>query len=131
MRNIQFLEGAPITLDAAEASVIIDVASFRNINISVANPNPTTLTMNVQGAVTKDAPTFGSAASTTNPWDYVQMVDLEDASVLNGDEGLALSGATAQVRQFEINTNGLTWICFRNTAYTGGSVVINGNKSED
>ena len=74
-----------------------------------------TVTIKVQGSIGHAVPDFGAAQSVTNVWDYVQIVDLEDASNVDGDTGITFSDAN-DVRQFEINTNGMRHITCNITA---------------
>lgn len=74
-----------------------------------------TVTIKVQGTVGHAVPTWGSAQSVTNIWDYIQIVDLEDGSNVDGDTGITFADAN-DVRQFEINTNGLRHITCNITA---------------
>ena len=81
-----------------------------------------TVTIKVQGSLQDSAPTFGSAQSVSNAWDYVQMVDLEDGSNVDGDTGITFSDSN-DVRQFEINTNGLRHLTCNITANSDTSNV--------
>lgn len=69
------------------------------------------------------APTFGSAASVTNMWDYIEVVDLEDGSAIDGDTGISVATAD-DYRTLEANINGLQYICARCTARTEGEVTV-------
>ena len=68
-----------------------------------------TAVLKVQGSQSATAPTFGSAQAYNNLWDYVLIVDLEDGSNVAGDDGVTFA-TTDDVRQFEVNTNGLHWV---------------------
>lgn len=69
------------------------------------------------------APAFGSAQSVTNMWDYVEVIDLESGSNIDGDTGVAVATAD-DYRMFEANINGLKYICARITARTAGEVTV-------
>lgn len=100
-------------------------SDFRNaiVTIATAGSPAATLTVNCKGATGNSAPTFTSAASSTNMWDTVQMIDLQDGNPINGDTGLGFT-ATNEVRQFEVNINALDYINFDVTAFTQGTVTI-------
>jgi hypothetical protein len=124
--NIRFRENAQTVLDAKAATGIgtpIDVSNYRHIILAVSTESSANLTVKFQGSGLGTAPTFSAAQSTANHWDYVQVKDLEDASTLDGDVGLALTG-TDDVRLFEVNTNGLRWFCANVTARSAGSVTV-------
>lgn len=118
-----------ITLMSAQAATGIDkrmfVRDYRHIVLTVVGASSPNLTVKIAGGAGDDYPTPTSAQSDTNRWDYVQIKDLEDASTLDGDTGVVFAG-TADVRQFEVNTNGLDWIIPHVTARSAGSVSIYG-----
>jgi len=88
------------------------------------------LTVKFQGSTQDDPPTFGSAQSVTNMWDYVQVKDLEDGSTIDGDTGIAVATAD-DYRQVEVNTNHLKWVTANVTARTEGEVTVTCSVSED
>jgi len=88
------------------------------------------LTVKFQGSIGKglspdedDAPAFGSAAAVDNMWDYIEVVDLEDGSEIDGDTGISVSGAD-DYRMLEANINGLKYLCARVTARLEGEVTV-------
>lgn len=106
----------------------VDVRDFRNCIVKIGTASSANLTVKAQGAVASAAtpntpPTFSSAQSVSNHWDYVQMVDLEDGSAVDGDTGFVVTG-TDDFRQFEMNINSLDYINFNVTARSAGSVTV-------
>lgn len=99
------------------------VSDFQHLVLSLDTTGTTTATVKVQGSLSAAVPDFTAAASPTNQWAYVQMIDLADQSVINGATGVALTG-TDMDRQFEINTNGLNWVNAIVTAYTQGTIYV-------
>ena len=85
------------------------------------------LTVKFQGSIQQGAitgpPAFGSAQSVTNHWDYIEVIDLQNGSTINGDTGVAVATAD-DYRNLEANINGLEYICARVTSRTAGSVTI-------
>lgn len=55
------------------------------------------------------APDFTVAKSPTNLWDYVQAIKVSDGTVIDGATGDSFS-ANDDVRIYEINVNGLTYL---------------------
>ena len=98
------------------------VKDYRHLVIEVITV-AFTGTVKFQGSLMEEAPTFGSAQSITNSWDYVQTKDLQNASTIDGDTGIAFSGST-DVRQLEINTNVLTWFDAIVSSYSAGSITV-------
>lgn len=97
------------------------VRDFRNAIVSTGTSNSGSMTYKFKGAIGESAPDFGSAQSKTNQWDYIEVVDLEDGTHIDGDTGIVLTG-TDDMRLFEININSLDWICIEVTAYAAGKL---------
>lgn len=113
-------------LDAAAATGVgktIYVGDFRHVVLTVNTASSANLTVKFQGAISETAPSFAAAQSATNAWDYVQVKDLEDASAIDGDTGIAPAG-TDDHRLLEVNTNGLRWLTANVTARSAGSVTV-------
>ena len=101
---------------------------FAHAILSVEVGTDATMTLKIQGSLgdsvtnTDDAPDFSAAQSQSNAWDYVEVVDLEDGSSIDGDTGISLDGA--DVRQFEVNINALRWLNVIISAWTDGDVSV-------
>lgn len=108
---------------ATGTGTAMNVEDFRHAVLALVGAGTSVLTVKIQGSIQKERPDFSAAQSATNQWDYVQIIDLEDASAIDGDSGVALAADEAG-RQFEVNTNGLVWLCATVTAYTSGNVTI-------
>ena len=70
-----------------------------------------------------EAPDFAKAKSATNQYDYVDIIDLEDGASIDGDTGVAVSGADDN-RHFEVNANGAKWFTIIPTAGTAGEITV-------
>ena len=81
------------------------------------------LTVKFQGSIQTDEPDFSAAQSVRNHWDYIEVIDVEDGSAIDGDAGISVSGAD-DYRLFEINTNGLKWINAIVSNRTEGEVTV-------
>lgn len=109
----------------ASGGKIIDVSDFRNAVISVATDggSDAALTVKFAGSIEDTSPTFTSAQSVTNMFDYIQVIDLEDGSSVDGDTGFAVATADAY-KQYEANINSLKWFTAVITARTEGEVTV-------
>jgi hypothetical protein len=96
---------------------VIYVADYRHSVIHLTFSSTPTMTAKIQGSISESAPDFNAAQSTTNLWDYIESIDLEDGSAIDGDTGLACTG-TADNRTLEINVNGLCWVTVNITSTT-------------
>ena len=127
MRSVQHYRILNAKASTGTGSVI-DVRDYRDCIVKIGTTTSGNLTVKCQGAVASAAtpdtpPDFTAAQSATNHWDYVQMVDLQNGSPVDGDTGFVVTG-TDDFRQFEININSLDYLTFTVTARSAGSVTI-------
>lgn len=122
---MSYLEALKI-LDAVVANGIgtpILVVDFRHLLLTYDTTGTTTATTKIQGSLQHTMPDFNAAQSPSNQWDFLKITDLEDGSSLDGDVGIALSGADAN-RQFEVDTNAIRWLCAKVTGWTQGALTL-------
>lgn len=113
-------------LNAASTQITgksVMVSDFQHIEIGVFSANSANFTLKIQGSNQVNSPDFSSAASPTNQWTYVQVIDLIDQSVVNGATGIVTAG-TDIARQLEINTNAFRWVAATITAISAGNVTV-------
>ena len=65
---------------------------------------------------------FSSSISQTNRWDYIQVIDREDGSALDGDDGMVSTGAS-EIRSFAANIDGAYYCTAMWTRTSGTSSV--------
>lgn len=106
---------------ATGISKILQVTDFNVISIAIHGKTSPDLTIKLVGSTSEVCPDFTTTQGEDNSWDYIQMVDLQSGSQINGDTGLVFSGS-ADDRNFEANVNALRWVALRVTAYSAGSV---------
>lgn len=66
---------------------------------------------------------FGAAPSPSNPYSFVQCVDLNTGSPINGTVGIAPTGTDIN-NMYELNTNGGGTICPILTAWSAGVITL-------
>lgn len=121
----------PVTCLSAKAATgvgtSVDVTQFQHIVVQVTAAVNSSLTFKFQGSVSASAPTFSSAQTGSNHWDYIYVYDLQDASGIAGDTGVTLNNDTVanNTRQYLVNTDGLRWVNMEVTSYTDGNVTSN------
>lgn len=108
---------------AASTGTGFDVSRFRHLVVSVGTASSANLTVKFQGSIQITQPDFSAAQSVSNHWDYVQGIDLEDGSALDGDTGFVVTG-TDDFKNYEVNVNGLRWFDATVTARSAGSVTV-------
>jgi len=107
------------------------VSDFRNCILRVTGSASANLKVYIKGAVSEQIndlpPNFdirSSARNINNHWDFLEVVDLEDGTAIDGDDGVSLSGNT--VRLLEVNINSMDWLAVEATAIVAGTVSVVG-----
>ena len=110
---------------ATGVGTALNVSDYRHISVSIATDGggDAALTVKCQGSIAETAPTWGSAQSVTNMWDFVGMYDYNPATLTTGDTGFVVATAD-DYKNYTINIDGLKWINFQVTARTEGEVTI-------
>ena len=103
----------------------IFVKDFANAILTFATDGggDAALTVKIQGSIQETCPDFSAAQSASNMWDYIDVVDLEDQSSIDGDTGVAVAAAD-DYRQLEANINSLNWINCIISGWTEGEVTV-------
>ena len=106
---------------------VLNVSDYRHILVSVATDggSDAAMTVKCQGSIAELAPTWSSATSVTNMWEFVGMYDMNDATLTAGDTGFVVATAD-DYKIFMVNVDGLKWVNFRVTARTEGEVTVLG-----
>lgn len=115
-----------VILDAAAAAStgsVVSVADYRNVNLQIGTASSANLTVKIQGSFSDNMPTFSSAATVSNHWDYIACYDLNTGLLVAGDTGFVVTG-TDDFVNYKVNTYGLKWLCATVTARSAGSVTV-------
>lgn len=114
------------------APKILLVEDFTNVELQFSTASSANMTVKIAGSQGLplgshtnhgDTPNFGATISSTNPYSYLQMVNLDDNSSLDGSTGIVLTG-TDVIRNYEVNTNGMKYICPIVTAWSAGTISM-------
>lgn len=81
------------------------------------------LTVKFQSSDAENAPDFSAAQSVTNEWDYIEIIDTEDGSTVDGDDGIAASNADVY-RKFQANIDAARWVNAQVSARSAGEVTV-------
>jgi hypothetical protein len=108
---------------ATGAGLVIPCDDFTHAIISFNTASSANLTVKFAGSIAEVAPDFAAAQSVANPFDYIQVKDLEDGSAIDGDTGIAPAGTDDQ-RMFEVNINALRFLTAVVTARAAGNVTV-------
>ena len=138
--NIGAIEGRGdyrerLVMDAVTAvttGTAFNVADFQNTIFTVATaPNGASSTLKFVCSMSESAPDFTVAPTVSNRWDYVEVMDLDDGTVVDGNAGLVFVNSTT-VRHLKINSNLARWCTASLPAYTAGTTTVymlNGNNN--
>lgn len=116
------------TIDEAAADQVMTamaVDDFRNVIVAVSVTGFTG-TVKFQGSIKAkqgERVDFSAAATSSNPWDYVQVKELQNDSAVAGDTGVAFSAITG-VTLYEVNVNALKWFGVEVSGHAGGTVSV-------
>ena len=108
---------------ATGAGAVIPCGDFTHAIISFNTASSANMTVKFAGSIAETAPVFTNAQSVSNPFDYIQVKDLQNGTSIDGDTGVALAGTDDQ-RMFEVNINALQYLTAVVTAYAAGSVTM-------
>lgn len=97
----------------------IFIGSYRHNELNLDFSDSPAMTIKVQGSIQEDVD-FNVSQAAGNSWDYVETVDLENGSTIDGDTGITV--ATADHRNLEVNINGLQMLTVVVTSWTTGKL---------
>lgn len=115
------------------APPIIHLSDFRNIIIQVGTSGTATTTLKIAGSIGKtplsssgargSMPNFGATVAPSNPYTFLQAINLDTAAAVNGATGLVASGADIN-NQYEVNVNGQVFLTVFPATWTQGAITV-------
>jgi len=110
--------------DAGDTNIdnYLKVTDYKHVVLHLSFSDTAAMTASIRGAIGDTAPDFNTAKSSTNRFDEIEVIDLENGDAVDGDTGIVV--AANQERIVEINTNGLDYICPLISAYTSGKLDV-------
>lgn len=107
---------------ATSTGSAFNVADFVHIGTTVSSISASG-TLKFACSMSETAPTFSNSQTSTNRYDYVEIVDLQNGSTIDGDTGIVMTNSS-DVRQFEINTNNMRWCTAVLSPWTAGTTSV-------
>ena len=98
----------------------VDVRDFKNVQIQLATTGNADMTIKIQGSLQNLEPTFSSAASVSNHWDFIGVYDLNGGGFVSGSTGFAPGGVDI-VKNLLVNVDGINWLNIVVSNYVAGS----------
>lgn len=102
------------------------VEDFRNAILQIVTASSFNGTIQVAGSLGKtdgSCPNFGATVSSSNPWGFLQCVDLVDGSAVDGGDGVTSAG-TDIYNNLEVNINTQKFLTVLPTAWTAGAITV-------
>lgn len=110
----------------ALAPKVVLHSDFRDMILFASTTGTATLTVKLAGSLGKnngDTPNWGGTVSPSNPYTFLQIINLDTATAVNGATGIAVAGTDIN-NSYEVNTNGMKYITVVPTAWTAGAITI-------
>jgi len=123
MKTLSGLQTIFSAADAAATGKAHFVENADKMVFEFATASSANLTVKFQGSISDTQPDFSAAQTASNHWDYIEVIDLEDGSAVDGDTGIVLAG-TDDFRLFSANVDGLRWVCATITARSAGTLTL-------
>ena len=116
----------------ADAAKKIFVQDFKIIVFAIATDGggDAAFTWQIAGSLSEDAPDFSAPVTTTNMFDYIDAIDLQDHASIDGDTGFVVATADDYVF-YQANVDGLNWITIAASAGTEGELTVTGRLFTD
>lgn len=115
------------------APKIIPVQDFRTVVFNVITSGTATTTLRVAGSLGKalsdttdghgDTPNFGATVSKTNPYTFLQIVDLATGTLFAGATGIVVAGSDVAAT-YEVNTNTFKYLSIFPVTWSQGVITV-------
>jgi len=122
MKHIVYYDVFDAKNDTGTEDKAFFVWDFRHCVLSINTASSAACTIKVYWSIEETAPDFTSAASATNRYDTVKIIDLEDWTSIAWDTGIVYTWTDAD-RNFEININALSYVAIDITAISAWKVT--------
>ena len=109
------------------------VEDFMHAVAQIDTSGSATVTFQAVGSVGKlnnssinkesNSPNLGMTASPTNPYGFMQVIDYNTGSAINGTTGIVVAGTDIN-NLYEFNVNGLKYVNFIPTTWTQGALTL-------
>ena len=127
--------GAGASGICVKAPPVFLVSDFKNAILHVLTTGTTTCTMKVAGSLGQTSanqityqsrmgmPNMGATATVLNPYTFLQIIDLDTGTAINGATGIAVTGTDIN-KQYEVNINAEKWLTVIPISWTQGALNV-------
>lgn len=115
------------------APKVLNIKDWRNVILSIETSSSANFTIKLAGSIGKpqsnvtppqtDCPNFGATQSKSNPYTFMQIINLDTAAAVNGATGITSAGTDLH-NQYEINVNAMKYFAPVLTAWSAGVLTL-------
>lgn len=116
------------------APPVLYTQDYRNIILQVTTTGTATTTMKIAGSLGKpavatrtsprfDMPNMGGTVNATNPYSFLQAINLDTAVAVNGATGIVVAGADIS-NTYEVNINAIKYLTVFPISWTAGAINV-------
>lgn len=119
-----------------KAPPVLLVSDFRNIVLQVGTTGTATTTLKVAGSFgiaaasyaasrspRYDYPNMGATVAPSNPYTFLQLINLDTAAAINGATGIVVAGTDIN-NQYEVNINAMKYLTVIPVSWSAGAISI-------
>jgi len=117
-----------------KAPKILLTTDWANVELSVVTSGSFNGTFKIAGSLgipvttasgkySEDTPNFGATVSASNPYTFLQIVNLDTGATVDGATGVTSAG-TDIANTYEVNINAVKYLTLIFTAWTAGTVTV-------
>ncbi len=118
---------------AVTAPPVIHCSDFRNIVFQIGTSGTATTTVKIAGSLGRTPlsataprgtlPNFGATIAPSNPYQFLQIIDLDTAAAVNGVTGIVVAGTDIN-KNFEVNVNGMLYLTIFPISWSAGAITV-------
>lgn len=117
-----------------KAPAVALLPDFENAILQVGTSGTATATLKIAGSVGKpaasatttpryDFPNFGATVAPSNPYTFIQAINLDTGAAVNGATGLVAAGADIN-NTYEVNINALKYLTVFPISWSAGAITV-------
>lgn len=111
------------TTSASWVTNPVRIDSYRFIALMLTATSTPTSTIKFACSNQDTPPNFSNVASASNHWDYVDVIDSQSDTSIDGDTGISFT-STNDVRNLIVNIEVCTWFSAQISSYTSGTTTL-------
>lgn len=118
---------------AVKAPPVMLITGFRDTVFQIDTSGTATMTLKAVGSQGGPSsllkqprgayPNIGATVSPTNPYSFLQLINLDSAASLAGSTGLVIAGTDVN-NQFEVNVNTMRWCTLIPVSWSAGALSV-------